>query len=50
MINGSKCKKFYRNRLLGGFEKHRDSSTSFVAPLFIVLNVTLTVTLSAHRA
>jgi len=29
-----------------GFEKHRDTSTTFVAPLLIALSMTLNVTLS----
>ena len=34
------------NIVIGGFEKHRNTSTSFVAPLLIALSMTLNVTLS----
>jgi len=37
------------NIVIGGFGKHRNTSTSFVAPLLIALSMTLNVTLSATK-
>ena len=39
----------HHTKLLGAFEKHRDTSTTFVASLLIPLSMTSNVTLSVNE-
>ena len=45
--HGYECTRKYV--VVGGFAKHEDTSTSFVAPLLIALSMTLNVTLSETK-